>query len=335
MANHISNQCCLGISLIVALGLAGCTTYVETPTQQADISPVAPAPIGGTHDPAMAQGTQQAAISDRTSPFIGKPLSGSVKPLADEVYTASIQAFGEAYKRADSPRMAIYFNRVLSDEVREWITSSRSVVSGEGESVSVGAGPTVITDEGAVINTNNGIQAQGSNDKQRGVVAYEQRHREQAQRQDPEASWMWRFEDYFLQPFLKAGAETVDRATILRLVAAGQDQSDPYKVTAVKQIETTALTSHADVLIEIKINRDHASPTGYAFRAVAKETKTGVIVGSVTKAGQDYRYAKSFEAVATDKGYELKKGSTALVLENISQELAIDLMNSMKMVWSQ
>jgi hypothetical protein len=270
------------------------------------------------------------------SPYIGKPLSGAVQPMTEAVYAASIAEFKQAYTKAESPRIAVYFNKSLSDEVREWLTASRDVMSGKGEKVSVGeSGATLVTPGGVVVETGSETTAEGSDDTERGVTTYTQRHLEELRRTNPEEIWMWRFEDNFLQPLLKGGAKTVDRATILRLVAAASGkQGDAYSPIAVKKIEMDALSEYADIFVEILVTRDHTSPSGYAFKASAKETKTGIVVGSVAKTGRDYRYEKSYEAVTTSSGYKIRRGSAALVLENVSQELAVDLMNSLVNTWN-
>jgi hypothetical protein len=324
-------------ALLSVIGSGGCITYLEQRTLATTESPGRDQPVSGyerdrTGPPAGAERAEPDA--SHYSPYIGRPLSGAAQPLAEELYAASVSRFGAAYAAAKKPRIAIYLNRVLSDEVREWITPSRIVISGKGEEVSVGSGATIVIPSGAVVETAPGAKANGSGDAERGVAAYRQTHTEDQHREKPEEVWMWQFEDNFLQPLLKAGAILVDRATILRLVAAASGtQSDAYMLEAVKQTEMRALVDHADILVELLVTRDHVSPSGYAFRATAKDTRTGMIVGSVTKTGRDYRYEKSFEAVAGPAGYEIERGSGALILENISQELAIDLMNSMSHTW--
>jgi len=323
---------------LLILSVSGCTRHLEQATPAAVLSPTTDQPIpgydeGGTGAPVGV--TQAAPASSPYSPYIGRPLSGAVEPVSEKAYAASITRFKQAYASANSPRIAIYFNRALSDEVREWFTPTRSVVTGRGQKVSVGGGSAIVTPGGAVVDAGSEAKVEGQTDTDRGIAAYNQRHIENMARESPEESWMWRFEDNFLQPFIKGGAKIIDRATILRLAAATEKQGDPYSLDAVKKIEMDALIGHADILVEILVTRDHASPSGYAFRATAKEIKTGTIVGSVTKTGRDYRYEKSFEAVATPSGYKLRKGSAALILENVSQELSVDLMNSLSISWKK
>ena len=328
-------QCLFAGVFVSILGMGGCTQYLEEETPPVEVSSAQPIPAANRGSAPPAGAARAAPAGSSYSPYIGKPLSGAVQPVTEETYAGSIARFRELYQAAESPRVAVYFNRALSDEVREWRTPGREVIAGVGERVSVGGGPTVVTPQGTVVE-GGGTTVEGSTDTNRGVTTYSQQHVEQARRQDPEEAWMWRFEDNFLQPFMKAGAKTVDRATILRLVAASNaNSSDPYSVTSVKSIEMKALGDLADVFVEILIRRDHASPSGYAFRATAKETRTGIVVGSATKTGRDYRYEKSYEVVSTESGYELNRSSAALVLENVSQELAIDLMNSMANSWAQ
>ena len=325
------------LSLFALLTASGCTTHLEQNTPMSTPSAAVPAPpIAGTQPAAPAGLTASAPAASPQSPYIGKPLAGAVQPVSEDIYAASIKRLRAAYIEAESPRIAIYMNRSLSDEVREWITPMRSVVSGQGENVAVAGGPTIVTPAGAVVDAGGQTNVEGSTDTTRGVSTYTQRHAEHANRQDPPEIWMWRFEDNFFQPFLRAGTQLVDRGTTLRLIAsASGQQGEPYNVTAVKQVEMDALTEYADIYIEVLVTRDHTSPSGYAFRAVAKHTKNGIISASVTKTGRDSRYEKSFEVVSAKGGYELQRSSDALVLENVSQELAIDLMNSMASSWGR
>lgn len=331
---HLTRSILFGVA-VCSLGyvLIGCTQYIE---EETTISPVGAGPITPAR-PFNPSGTNQAAqAASSFSPYIGKPLSGADKPITEEVYAASIAGFKESYAVQGYPRIAVYFNRALSDEVREWMTARREIVTGKGENVTVGqgGGATVVTDDGIVVTPGAEIKAEGAEDTERGVSTYEQRHMEQQMREDPREQWKWRFEDSFLQPFLKAGAKTVDRATILRLVAATSGkQGDPYSLNTIKKVEMDALAQYADIYVELLVTRDATSPTGYAFRALAKGTKDGIIVGSVAKGGRDYRYDKAYEAYATSSGYTLTKGSPALILEGVSEELAIDLMNSMANSW--
>ena len=335
----------LGIVLLaLTVNIIGCTRYLEEETPTGYVPPAEPttasaAPGTGPQEGAFSPaGIHQAApAASRYSPYIGRPLSGAVLPISEELYAASIAAFENAYTAQGTPRIVVYFNRALSDEVREWMTPTREVMTGKGEKVSVGeGGATVVSEHGIVVETASEAKVEGTEDTERGLTSYQQRHIEQLRRENPQEQWMWRFEDFFLQPFLKAGAKTVDRATILRKVsAASGKQGEPYSLMAVKKIEMDALQEYADIYVELLVTRDHTAPTGYAFRALAKRIKDGIILGSVTKAGRDYRYDKSYEAIAGPSGYKLKKSSPALILENVSMELAIDLMNSMANSWQK
>jgi len=323
----------LGLSCML-LVCGGCKTYLERETPMTTASqPVPPAaPVEGSQPIAPSGVTGAAPRASATSPYLGQPLSTSPQPQTEEAYAGSLERFRKAYADANAPRIAVYFNRALSDEVREWITPARAVIAGKGQSVAVGEGPTVVTPSGTVLEGGATVKAEGSTDTQRGVTGYTQVHTEEPQRPSPEELWTWSFEDHFLQPFLKAGAKMVDRATTLRLVASTKSQDATY-IVPVKQVEMKALTGYADVLVEILVTRDHASPSGYAFRATAKQTRTGILMGSVTKTGRDPRYERPGEVIATPSGYELRKGSAPLILETVSQELAVDLMNSMATAW--
>jgi S1-C subfamily serine protease len=178
-----------------------------------------------------------------------------------------INDFAGAYNAKGSPRIAVFVNTPLSDEVRQWRTSERIVVTGEGEQISVSKqGETPTSDaevniQGQTVNIQSDgpvgdkMETKGSEDKTRAVTVQSQEYLEQPVRQGPPEQWMWAFEQGSMEPLLQAKTNLVDRATILRLIAAKDGQQQDTQPVEAKQIEMDALSEYADILVEILISQ--------------------------------------------------------------------------------
>lgn len=88
------------------------------------------------------------------------------------------------------------------------------------------------------------------------------------------------FENQMNRAFIKEKTRIVDRATVVNLAAvdSGKSVQDLEGQLATKAIEITALREYTDIFIEIHIKADSKAPSGYLFRAIAKEIQTGQIL---------------------------------------------------------
>jgi hypothetical protein len=234
--------------------------------------------------------------------------------MRSEVARQTIQRFKSVYAAWGTPRIAVFLNRALSDEVREWRTDARLVVASGSTSVRSKDGQ---EERASEIATGTSISTQ----KPLG---------DESARPNPGETWMWEFEGGFLEPFLAAGGRMVDRATIMRLSAARLGmQSNTYAAMAVKKVEMDALVDHADLFVEILITHSPASPYGYEFKAIAKEVKTGVIVAHVMSRRwkPEERWQRSI--VPTSRGYEIVDTTSMPLVHEISADLALELMNAL------
>jgi len=214
--------------------------------------------------------------------------------------------------------MAVFLNRALSDEVREWSAETRIVLTGMGTETKFEGG-----------------QETSRKEIEGGIAGYAQRHTEDAPRPSPAEGWMWAFEEGLLQPFLQAGAQMVDRATIVRLTASDSSRDrGTHDPASVKDTEMKALKGYADLFVEVLIVRSPSSLYGYDFRAVAKEVKTGMIVANVTSLRWEPDRHTTERVVATSGGYEVQRDVQIPPVDDVSRELAYDLMNALSSSWS-
>lgn len=200
-------------------------------------------------------------------------------------------------------RIAIYMNRKFSDRTKEWITpvraSSNTTVYGNKQSSGT------MTQGGQVTNSNNSSDIGVSGQTTQGL---DFRMVDQP-RQGPgeESAWMWEFQDGFMNAFLEAGANLVDRSVITRLQGAESLRGKNEATVNEQTIEVDALKGYADIFIELLASPKRSSsksPYNYDLKAMAKEVKTGRILAMVTSMKWPPYKKKSKQEVmmTTDEG---------------------------------
>ena len=168
---------------------------------------------------------------------------------ADEAAGMAVAAlFGEAWRAAGSPRLAILWERTLDDRLSDFETSSRLVVSRESRS----------GDDAAREETT--VRVETAADAPRRSLAGIDR---------------LRFEAGFSRPFLEVGATLVDRAVAMRLLHAEQaPESASHRVDDRQWVETEALRAYADMILQISTI---PAKGGVAFRVAALDLRTGAV----------------------------------------------------------
>lgn len=227
--------------------------------------------------------------------------------------------FQKLYSRANKPRIAIFLNRRLSDEVRQWKTDERLITSGEG---ALGVAP----------NGAYGPVVAGSGNQS----MYTQRYLDDVQQQSLSEKDLWAFEDGFSKPFLRKGAKLVDRATIMRLAAhSEQGGGNGYAPMSPKQIEMESLKKYADVYTELLVEKDSLAETGYTFKATAKGVESGLVLANVTTLDWNWDALRQSreELVATAAGYQFETVKNEIDINNVANRLAIEMMNELCYQW--
>ena len=316
------------IALMAALAVcsllwAGCATKkprAEVPPPKAEVPPPA------------STDEMRPADQDETKPWPKDYQPPSEAPDARADFNRETLArFALAYPSAGRPRIAVFLNRQVSDDVREWATDERSVVD-RSETSNTEESEKKTGEQGEDV---AGEKKQGTKHTVR-ETSYRQRYiGVEGKRPDPEEAWMWAFEDGFLQPFLRSGAVIVDRAVIMRLTAADSGkQGDAYDPMAVKKIEIEALRNHVDLFVELLVTRSPGSAYGYEFKATAKSIKNGVVAGHASSLRWDQKKKTKQAAAPTSQGYVYKEVEADLPpVHQVSGDLAVDLMDSLMNGW--
>ncbi len=292
------------LSVLVTALAAACTTEYSSPTPRGTV-PAVPLPQAVV-DPSRLYTTPEEIV-----PFVAGDRDGIPTESGDSI----IRRFDDAYAHEKRPRLAVYLNRALSDDVGEWHSDARIVVGSHASTIEKKGGKVVESEESDVE-----------------VVAAVQRRAPQDSRANPEETWMWEFEDGFTRPLLTGRARLVDRTLMLRLASAKASDQRPDKVPSVQRIEMDALKTHADVLVELLVARSSRAAYGYEFRATAKEVHTGILLANVSSLhwSAQSQTRRSYEA--TDQGYVAQ--DTLPPLHEVAGRLSLELMASLSDCWS-
>lgn len=206
---------------------------------------------------------------------------------------ATREAFRRAYRRAGSPRLAVFWNRAFDDHLRE----------------TEAAGKVVVERNLAARNEKSG-KPSTTREKEKWTISVENR-RNSSRPQPLSEIATFKFQSGFLQPLMEAGAKVIDRAAIMRLTEARRALDDPAGgVTDQRLVETVALMDRADLLIRIALSPSDKSPTGAFFDVSILEVKSGRIVARFFNDATFEQGRKSWAAVRG--GYiRITKGNNA------------------------
>jgi hypothetical protein len=172
------------------------------------------------------------------------------------------ERFRKEYARAGRPRIVLYWNRELDDELVDRKTQQVDIRAAGVEAGPVAVGAVRIDRAETVANR----WATGGLPPHLAAV-----------------------EAAFVQHLAQHGVRLVDRAAILRLEharARGRDAAGQGAAPDARVNEIDALSALADLLIEITVLNAGATPGNVEFKLLAKDTRTGAMPFSLaTRAG--------------------------------------------------
>ncbi len=189
-------------------------------------------------------------------------------------------AFQRAYRRAGAPRLAVFWNRVFDDRLREMEAESRLVFKGNRVGQAGDA---------------SGL----SHERGEWTVSIEKRQ-DHVRPQTLSGKSGFRFQSGFLRPLIEAGATVIDRAAIMRLTAAEQSLVEPARSTEDRQfVETSALMGRADLLIQIAVSPFEDSKTPAFLHVSIIHVKSGQVKANFFhEATPEYEGRQTWKAVS-------------------------------------
>ena len=207
-----------------------------------------------------------------------------------------VPAFATLYANAGSPRIAMLWNRTLSDrtalisEERQVLRDTRTSSNSSTEKSTSGVAGDVRLKE-----------ADGRSDRTRVQTRVTAPIAEPGRRIGLEERHALMVERAFMAEMNRAGVRFVDRSLAMRSTAAAQHRSGGDA----QLIEMDALLKFADLLLEVVWIEDREAPSGYAFDVRTKDLQSGQELTSVYTRGIPVRRAQPAGAwVAGKAGYE-------------------------------
>jgi len=255
--------------------------------------------------------TAPAAAQYRAGvPDVLTPPPGPGSPLM-----AAAHHFRASYAKHGNPRIILFWNRVLSDEVQSQYADRVSAVS----TSRAGAveGPVGYTAYGAAAGRVDTFDAAATRERVR-----------EGQRDSMAESADWKVENAFNRAFIDNGARFVDRSVAMRITAHGKKLGATPNV---QDIETGALVGKADLMMEVLQTPDPDSPVGYSFRAQVKDVRSGRILANAVNNGGDIAHGPG-PMVATSHGFE-RAAPADVTLEDVGEALAADVMDALSARW--
>ncbi|HEX8446911.1 MAG TPA: hypothetical protein VF649_09885 [Sphingomonas sp.] len=234
------------------------------------------------------------------------------QPVVD-AGASSAGTFRAAYARQGSPRVALFWNRVLTDEARNQYVERLNLRSRSGVLAAR-------NDDG------EGGEAAGAVsvheiDATRGTVRAPEAARASMDEVDD-----WKVGAAFNGVLRAAGVRLIDRSLMMRVGARQTGQDDNLQA-----VETSALMGKADVLMEVLQTPDPASPIGYSFRVDIKDILSGAVIASLVEDGEN-RSPRPGRFVAGPSGF-VRSTPAPFDLDDMGRSLARRVMTALAAQW--
>ena len=194
--------------------------------------------------PAYAQGQDAEPAAMRGN---ARPVQAS-RDVADHVRNLK-SSFKDSYAFAGRPRIALFWNRKLDDQLSQWYTASRSVDTREGAWSS------------------SGFTADQTRQDVEGRFGY---------RDSPSELAGFEFGAGLTRTLINSGVQIIDRDAIMRLKHGAEPELTPGVVmTDYQEVEMDALLDYADLFAEILYAAHSQSASDFTVMISVKEVRTG------------------------------------------------------------
>jgi len=213
-------------------------------------------------------------MASRAAPDPGPDTAAATERLKSD--------FRRAYSRVGKPKLAIFWNRKLDDQLSQWYTGSRNVDTREGGW--------------------NGGKGFTASQKR---IDVENRFDDRPQ---PDELMSFEFGSGFTRTLLSSGVDIVDRDAIMRLThSKAKEAADSVVVADYQQIEIDALAGYADYLAEVLYAPSASDDAPLTFMISIKEVKTGRVVSMFRSHNAMAEQNFTYKWVGTEDGYHRRR----------------------------
>jgi len=230
--------------------------------------------------------------------------------------------FARAYAGAGSPRLAVYWNRPFSDRLSQWVALGRLRMERQ-----TGAAGTFQGSDGR-----QGRMRMERSESGKVVLEGNAGQDRRTRRLNPLAAA--EFETGFNQPLLAGGAELVDRATIMRVTDSNIGRGTAQqRLDDTQLVETEALKSFADLMVQITMLDDGDAPLDTAFRVRVVRVADGTIVTDTVTRGRKRLENRQRAWTATKGGYVEETRGESVRVAALGHHVALETMQALAARW--
>jgi len=221
------------------------------------------------------------------------------EPQRQESASAILDRFRAAFD-GNMPRVAVFWNRAFDDQVSDWRSNTRGVLSARGSL------------NGSVPDGNVDLQGQSQ-------VAAQGEYRSNPTAGP--ASPAFELQSGLVSQLTKAGVTVVDRNAIMRITDNALETGDFSRLSPdQRRLEMRALGEHADMLLVFRRLADDR------FEIEVLDVHNGSVRAMLSSNGVPPEKAKARQWKATDHGFQ--KVEQTVTLNEIGGELALQTLAS-------
>lgn len=241
-------------------------------------------------------------------------------PVVPDTSGQTIAAFKSAYQAAGLPRIALFWNVALTDQLADnKVQSTRVQRSTSGSSSSLdkttqgdaGSARLRESDDKRVSDATIEHSTRTSNNANRGMPL-------------PERD-AFRLENAFMKTMRDGAVQFIDRAAIMRTTAANAGGGGDSRT-----VETKALQGKAELMLEVLFTRDQDAPTGWGFRGTLRDIDSGRTLASFYSRAMPMLAPVPPQYRASDRGFTRVEMKHVVTLEEVGRTLALDAMAELR-----
>lgn len=188
-------------------------------------------------------------------------------PVADDV-NQEIEAFEAAYSAKGRPRVMLFWNRSISDQLEVKILKEKTR---RKEGVKNKSSESQKDDSGGEVGVTDARYSEVEVEKTNETVV------DAGRREGPAEAFTWALEDAVLRALTVLKVNVVDRSAAMRFSSS---ERDPARSTDAIRTETQAMLDRADVMLEILSTKDASAPSGLLYRILVKEVHTARVLAT-------------------------------------------------------
>lgn len=271
------------------------------------------------------------------APMLGNPSDDFDSATNDS--SADVKQFYDAYQESGAPSIAIFWNHAFDDNVSQWESRKREIVTGEkalnatdvlkksgdlsAEEIEQGFKPSTSVPSGGNIGTYDRVIKGGSK-----ILSTKQLETriESQKRPSLNETDQFTFSSGYVQTFIEQDVKVLDRSAIIRIIERDMVRESGAEIVAdIQKIETEALVGYADLLAEVLLAED-----GFHYLVTVKEIATGRLLTSFKSSGRGN--AKNKWVASDAGGYVKQSVYEHNELSKIGRQLAVETMSHLSKV---